>query len=118
MQTLGANIWVCARTHAQAFENAHALCEYTEGCGAKTETRTAVYVYNVDSVVVSFPDPHVRPPEVWNLSQDFLALLNQHDDVYYVIQNDCHVIWAYGPIPLRAYHLAIGIGTERCSSTH
>ena len=34
---------------AQAFENAHALttmCEYTEGCGAKTETRTAVY--NVD----------------------------------------------------------------------
>ena len=31
---------------AQAFENAHALttmCEYTEGCGAKTETRTAVY---------------------------------------------------------------------------
>ena len=34
---------------AQAFENAHALttmCEYTEGCGAKTEIRTAVY--NVD----------------------------------------------------------------------
>ena len=47
VQTLSANIWACAR--AQAFENAHALttmCEYTEGCGAKTETRTAVY--NVD----------------------------------------------------------------------
>ena len=45
VQTLGANIWACA----QAFENAHALmtmCEYTEGCGAKTETRTTVY--NVD----------------------------------------------------------------------
>ena len=47
VQTLGANIWACAR--AQTFENAHALttmCEYTEGRGAKTETRTAVY--NVD----------------------------------------------------------------------
>ena len=30
--------------------------------------------------LVSFPDPHVCPPEkrVWNLSQDFLALLSQH----------------------------------------
>ena len=45
LYTLGANIWACAR--AQSFENAHAsMCEYTEGCGAKTETRTAVY--NVD----------------------------------------------------------------------
>ena len=34
-----------------------------------------------DSYLVSFPDPHVRPParkRVWNLSQDFLALLSQH----------------------------------------
>ena len=60
---------------------------------------------------------HVRSPNVprpshaparkrvWNLSQDFLALLNQHDDVYYVIQNDCHVHWEYGLIPMRAYTL-------------
>ena len=34
--------------------------------------------------------------------EDFLALLNQHDDV---MQNDCHVLWAYGPIPMRAYTL-------------
>ena len=50
------------------------------------------------------PRPSRAPARkrVWNLSQDFLALLNQHDDVYYVIQNDCHVLWAYGPIPRRA----------------
>ena len=47
------------------------------------------------------PRPSRAPARkrVWNLSQDFLALLNQHDDVFYVI----HVLWAYGPIPMRAY---------------
>ena len=68
-----------------------------------------------------FPRPSRAPARkrVWNLndlSQDFLALLNQHDDV---IQNDCHVPWAYRPIPWEhIIHLAIGIGTEWCSSTH
>ena len=58
----------------------------------------------VDSLV---PRPSRAPARkrVWNLSQDFLALLNQHDDVYYVIQNDCHVLWVYGPIPMQAYTL-------------
>ena len=64
------------------------------------------------SVVPSLvPRPSRAPAQkgVWNLSQDFLALLNQHD-VFYVIQNDCHVLWAYGPIPkghipMRAYTL-------------
>ena len=53
------------------------------------------------------PRPSRAPARkrVWNLSQDFLALLNQHVDVYSVIQNDCHVLWAYGPIPMRAYTL-------------
>ena len=53
------------------------------------------------------PRPSRAPARkrVWNLSQDFLALLNQHDDVFYVIQNDCHVLWAYGPSPMRAYTL-------------
>ena len=37
-----------------------------------------------------------------------MALLNQHDDVYYVIQNDCHVIWVYVPIPMRAYIYTLG----------
>ena len=31
-----------------------------------------------DGGIVSFPDPHVHPPEkrVWNFSSDFLVLLN------------------------------------------
>ena len=63
------------------------------------------------------PRPSRAPARkrVWNLSQDFLALLNQHDDVYYVIQNDCHVLWvrAYGPIPMRAYVLRGGTTASR-----
>ena len=39
--------------------------------------RAHVRVWEQDyTYIVSFPDPHVRPPE--NLSQDFLALLSQH----------------------------------------
>ena len=34
------------------------------------------------------PRPSCAPAR----KRDFLALLNQHDDVFYVIQNDCHVL--------------------------
>ena len=38
------------------------------------------------------PRPSRAPARKRDLSQDFLALLNQHADVFYVIQNDCHVL--------------------------
>ena len=37
------------------------------------------------------PRPSHAPARKRDLSQDFLALLNQHDDVFYVIQNACSV---------------------------
>ena len=57
------------------------------------------------------PRPSRVPARKRDHSQDFLAVLKQHDDVFYVIQNDCHV----GRFQCEYIHLAIGI--ERCTST-
>ena len=39
----------------------------------------------VEASLVPRPSHAPTRKRVWNLSQDFLSLLNQHDDVYYVI---------------------------------
>ena len=86
VQTLGTNIWACAR--AQAFENANALttmCEYTEGCGAKTETRTAVY-----KQYVVCTSQHLHIHEV-NYSVLILSLIRCSYTIIYRL----HIHWQY-----------------------
>ena len=69
---------------------------------SKVPRSLSILNYQITLVCLTAPSLVPRPSRVlarkrvWNLLQDFLALLNQHDDVFYVIQNDCHVLRCTG----------------------